>query len=211
MSTNPVYAASRRRENRTPRGHFLLAYSKGQGYHRDMRSKTTISKIEQLMAILGKEAKTPGTIYLVGGASAVLMGWREMTLDVDLKLEPEPAGVFAGIRDAKESLDINIELAAPDDFIPPLPGWRDRSQFIARVGKVDFRHYDFYSQALAKIERGHRQDIVDVEAMFTRRLIDAIELRKLFTAIESSLIRYPGIDAEEFHRKVEQVLVAHKN
>lgn len=40
-----------------------------------------------------------------------------------------------------------------DDFIPSLPGWRDRSVFIARHGAVDFYHYDCSAQALAKVER----------------------------------------------------------
>ena len=57
---------------------------------------------------------------------------------------------------------MNIELAAPDQFIPELPEWRDRSQFIESIGKVDFYHYDFYSQALAKLERGHDRDLKDV-------------------------------------------------
>jgi hypothetical protein len=55
----------------------------------------------------------------------------------------------------------NIELAAPDDFIPPLPGWEEWSIFIARRGKIDFYHYDLYAQALAKIERGHARDLAD--------------------------------------------------
>ena len=98
-----------------------------------------------------------GRIYLVGGASAVLLGWRAMTVDVDLKLDPEPIGAFEAIAELKDSLDINIELAAPDQFIPALPGWRERSPFVARHGRVAFHHYDFYGQALGKIERGHRR------------------------------------------------------
>jgi hypothetical protein len=36
---------------------------------------------------LGEAAARDGTCYLTGGATAVLLGWRETTLDVDLKLE----------------------------------------------------------------------------------------------------------------------------
>ena len=46
-----------------------------------------------------------------------------------------------------------MDLAAPDDFIPALPDWRERSVFIARHGTVEFFHYDFYAQALAKVAR----------------------------------------------------------
>ena len=37
--------------------------------------------------------------------------------------------------------------------LPSLPGWRERSLFIDRHGRLDFYHYDPYSQALAKLER----------------------------------------------------------
>ena len=147
-----------------------------------------------LMRRLGSAARGPGRIYLVGGASAVLVGWRETTIDVDLKLDPEPAGVFAAIAGAKEALRVNVELAAPDDFLPPLPGWRDRSPFVVRHGVVDFFHYDFHAQALAKIERAHAQDLADVEAMLQRGLVTAPRLLDLFRRIEPELERYPAVE-----------------
>ncbi len=147
-----------------------------------------------LMRRLGGAARSPGRIYLVGGASAVLVGWRETTIDVDLKLDPEPEGVFAAIAGAKEALRVNVELAAPDDFLPALPGWRDRSPFVARHGVVDFFHYDFHAQALAKIERAHAQDLADVEAMLERGLVTAPRLLDLFRRIEPELERYPAVE-----------------
>ncbi len=136
-----------------------LAVANRARYDSRMREKTERQSIERLMQLLGRRALGTGTVYFTGGASAVLLGWREMTLDIDLKLAPEPDGVFAALRDAKEELGINIELAALDDFIPAVPGWQERSLFIAQVGAVEFRHYDFYGQALSKIERGHAQDV----------------------------------------------------
>lgn len=136
----------------------------------------------------------------------MLLGWRDTTLDVDLKLEPEAAGVFEAIRDAKEEIGINIELAAPDDFIPPLPGWRERSEFIGTFGRVEFRHYDFYAQTLAKIERGHAQDVEDVRNMFARGLVEPTRLRELFEQIASELDRYPAIDAQAFRDKVDAAI-----
>lgn len=88
------------------------------------RSPAGAGKVRELMRQLGRAATSPGRIYLVGGSSAVLVGWRETTVDVDLKLDPEPGGVFGAIARAKETLNINVELAAPDDFIPELPGWQ---------------------------------------------------------------------------------------
>ena len=103
---------------------------------------------------------------------------------------------------------MNLELASPDDFIPALPDWRARSVFVARHGLVNFRHYDFYSQALAKIERGHAQDLSDVEAMSRLKLIEPDRLMRLFAAIESDLVRYPAIDPPQFRHRVETAVGA---
>lgn len=159
-------------------------------------------RVRELMRRLGRAATGPGRIYLVGGSSAVLVGWRETTVDIDLKLDPEPEGVFEAIALAKEALSINVELAAPDDFIPPLPGWRERSPFIDRHGSVDYHHYDFYAQALAKLERGHELDLSDVREMGRRGLIRASRLIELYESVEAALVRYPAIDPPSFRRKV---------
>ena len=170
------------------------------------RELSDAEKVRALMRRLGEEAQGPGRVYLVGGASAVLIGWRATTVDVDLKLAPEPPGVFPAIARAKEALNMNVELAAPDDFIPPLPGWQERSSHIARHSLVDFFHYDFHAQALAKIERGHAQDLRDVEAMRRLDLVDAQRLVKFFGAIEPDLLRYPAIDAACFRDKVRRAV-----
>ncbi|MDE0054025.1 MAG: hypothetical protein OXT64_07190 [Gammaproteobacteria bacterium] len=160
------------------------------------------------MRFLGREARGDGRIYLVGGASAVIVGWRDTTIDVDLKLDPEPPGIFEAIARAKNALNINLELASPDDFMPALPDWHARSVFVARHGAVDFLHYDFYAQALAKIERGHAQDLGDVEAMSRLNLIEPERLLCLFEAIEADLVRYPAIDSSHFRNQVENVISA---
>ena len=160
------------------------------------------------MRLLGREARGEGRIYLVGGASAVIVGWRDTTIDVDLKLDPEPSGVFEAMARAKDALNVNLELASPDDFMPALPAWRDRSVFVARHGPVEFFHYDFYAQALAKIERGHAQDLGDVEAMSRLKLIEPGRLMRLFVAVEPDLVRYPAIDPARFRHRVERAVGA---
>ena len=172
------------------------------------RGISNAEKVRELMRLLGREARGSGRIYLVGGASAVIVGWRDTTVDVDLKLDPEPPGVFDAIARAKGALHMNLELASPDDFIPALPDWRDRSAFVVRHGPVDFFHYDFYSQALAKIERGHAQDLRDVEAMRRLQLIEAGRLLSLFEAIEADLVRYPAIDPCHFRNGVRRAVRA---
>ena len=151
-----------------------------------MRAPSDATKINRFMEGLGRECRGPGNVYLTGGASAVLVGWRDMTVDIDLKLDPEPRGAFEAIARLKDSIDVNVELAAPDQFIPPLPGWRERSAFVALHGQVSFYHYDFHAQALSKIERDHRQDAGDVLAMLARGLVSPEALSELFEAIEPS-------------------------
>ncbi|WP_310424036.1 hypothetical protein [Chamaesiphon sp. VAR_48_metabat_135_sub] len=51
-----------------------------------MRSNVDPQKIEQLMKALGREARGSGCIYFTGGASALLIGWRSSTVDIDLSI-----------------------------------------------------------------------------------------------------------------------------
>ena len=166
------------------------------------RGTSDASRVREFMRFIGDRARGPGRIYFTGGASAVLVGWRNTTVDVDIKLDPEPAGVFGAIARAKEALNMNVELAAPDDFIPALPGWRARSVFVAQHGPVGFLHYDFHAQALAKIERGHAQDLEDVRAMGRLGLIGTSRLSRLFDAVAPDLVRYPAIDPAVFRDQV---------
>lgn len=153
---------------------------------------------------MGARVQGAGRIYLTGGATAVLHGWRTMTIDIDLKPDPEPPGLFEALAVLKDELDINVELASPDQFIPPIPGWRERSLFIARHGPVDFFHYDLSAQALSKLQRRHDRDLVDVHALWQRGLIDKERLREMFAVIEPDLIRYPAIDPGAFRDAVTE-------
>ena len=168
-----------------------------------MRSEVTAESIQRFIRLLGQRASGAGRVYLVGGTTAVLHGWRGTTVDIDLELDPEPDGAFEAIAKLKDEIGVNVELAAPDDFLPELPGWRDRSQWIAKHGLVDFYHYDFYSQALAKLERGHPRDHSDVAAMWKAGLIQIPRLKELFAAIEAKLIRFPSVDAADLACAVE--------
>lgn len=150
------------------------------------------------MSALGARVRSAGRIYLTGGATAVLYGWRASTIDVDIKLDPEPAGLFEALVILKDELDINVELASPDDFVPAIPGWRERSIFIVRHGSLDFFHYDPYGQALSKLQRKHDRDLIDVEALVRYGLVERKRLREMFIQIEADLIRYPAIDPASF-------------
>jgi hypothetical protein len=143
---------------------------------------------------------------LTGGTTAVLFGWRGSTVDLDLKLDPDQDSVLRAIPEIKERLQINIELASPVDFIPVAPGWEERSLFVEQFGQLSIYHFDPYSQALAKIERGHAQDLGDVREMLARRLVEPQRLLELFGRIETELYRYPAIHPPAFREAVEQAV-----
>jgi len=158
------------------------------------------------MKVLGREAQGSGCIYFTGGASALLIGWRSSTVDVDIRLDPEPPGIFQAIAKLKQELNINIELASPQDFLPPLPGWRDRSVFIAKQGQISFYHYDFTAQALSKLSRGFDRDLKDAQAMYEQKLFSLKALRDCFEAIAPELIRFPSLNPEVLRNKVENFI-----
>lgn len=171
-----------------------------------MRKLADSTRIERFMRELGKAVDVEGRVYLTGGATAVLYGWRATTIDVDIKLIPDRDEILREIPRLKEELDLNVELAAPSDFIPLPDGWEDRSPLIAQEGKLAFHHFDPVAQALSKIERGHSQDIQDVREMIAMGLVDSAEARRQFEAIEPHLYRFPAIDPISFRRAVEEVL-----
>jgi hypothetical protein len=170
-----------------------------------MRSLVDPARIRRLMSALAAAASDDTRVYFTGGVTAVLHGWRSSTIDVDMKIVPDRDSMFRALPELKERLEINIELASPDDFIPVRAGWEDRSPFIARESRVSFHHFDLVAQALSKIERGHAQDMADVAAMLARELVTRHGLLAGFAAIEPALYRYPALDPVSFRAAVEAV------
>jgi hypothetical protein len=171
-----------------------------------MRRKVTSATLRQFMEELAAAARSPGKVYFTGGSTALLLGFRDQTIDIDLKLDPEPAGAFEAIAGLKNRLDLNVELASPDDFIPAPADWRERSRHIASIGAVEYFHYDFSIQALAKLERGHAQDLEDVASFVRGGYVSPQELKSRFTQIEPGLLRYPALDPLQFRKKVDNFL-----
>lgn len=167
-----------------------------------MRALADADRIRRFMRALGAAATVDSRVYLTGGATAVLEGWRSSTIDVDIRIVPEQDALFRAIPRLKEQLQINVELASPDHFIPVRADWQERSPFVSREGRVSFHHFDLYAQALSKIERGHAQDRADVDEMLRRGLIDRVRLVEYFEAIQPDLYRYPALDPESFRRAV---------
>ena len=172
-----------------------------------MRGLADTERLRRFLRELAREADADGAVYLTGGATAVLLGWRASTIDADILMVPEQDSLYRALPRLKEELQLNVEIASPAHFIPELPGWRERSLFIERVGRVSYYHYDPYSQALAKIERGHAKDLGDVAQLLARGLVEPRRLRELFQAIEPRLHRYPAVDQASFRMRLDEALL----
>lgn len=100
---------------------------------------------------------------------------------------------------------MNIELASPLDFLPELPGWRDRSRFRFREDNLEVFDFDLYSQALSKLERGFELDLKDVQSMVQSGEIEPGKLLELYEAVESELFRFPAVDPAKLRSSVESL------
>jgi hypothetical protein len=171
-----------------------------------VRKKVTPESLKKLMQQLAQRAQGPGSVFLTGGATAMMFGFRDQTVDIDIKLDPEPKGVFEAIAELKQELQLNIELASPDDFIPAPSDWRSRSILIETINNVQFFHYDLSLQALSKLERGHEQDLLDVKALIDNGFLTPMSILERFSEIQPLLIRYPALDAKDFEQRVKAFL-----
>ena len=137
----------------------------------------------------------------------VFEGFRAQTLDIDIAIEvanEDHAAFIRAVRELKQELWINVEEASPGDFIPLPDGYRDRSPFVGRYGQLDVFHFDLYSMALSKIERGTENDFSDVLALLRAGRIHWETLSGCFAEI---LPRF-GVaslkqDPDEFQRKFD--------
>jgi hypothetical protein len=167
-----------------------------------MRELADATRVRAFMRAAGAAAAREGVCYLTGGATAVLLGWRATTIDVDVRLEPEQDELLRELPRIKSELGINVELASPGDFIPLPRGWEARGISVAKEELLSFAHFDPYSQALSKLERAHAHDLEDVESMVRSGLVERARLRELFEEIEPELYRFPAIDPARFRASV---------
>src|SRR5437868_1963324 len=101
-----------------------------------MREVADSDRIRRFMRLLGRAADRDGACYLTGGATAVLLGWRESTIDANLSLVPESGALLRAIQRLKDELHVNVQLASPADFIPIPAGWERRSLLEATEGAL---------------------------------------------------------------------------
>lgn len=168
-------------------------------------------RIREFLEALSGRFRGNARIFLVGGTTLVLEGYRALTVDVDLTFDVDPAlhGEFVrAIRDLANTLAINIEQVSPEDFIPKLPGAADRARFIDTFGGLTVYHFDPYSTALSKIARGRHEDFLDVERLIAEGWLDWTELERLFADVLPRMATesLKG-DPDDFQRKFDVLRV----
>ncbi len=179
------------------------------GSERSLRRELTREALRELMAELARTAPRGQLfrVYVVGGGTAVLAGWRSATIEADLFAEDE--AVFRDVQGIKERLGLNIEFARPEDFVPALAGSENRHRFIERVGDVEFYHYDPYAQLLSKVVRGFRKDMLDADRLVRSGWVDAGRFHDLVAGIgDSAYARYPSLSRESVQEAVDAFLAA---
>jgi hypothetical protein len=144
-------------------------------------------------------------VYLVGGGTAVFEGWRPSSIDADLHADED--AVFRDIQGIKERLNVNVEFARPEHFVPALSGSSKRHVFIETVGKVSFYHYDPYAQILSKIVRGFERDLDDARHFLEGGMVDGSVLLTLVESIpDRAYAKYPNLSRDAVLEAVEDFL-----
>jgi hypothetical protein len=122
-------------------------------------------RIEVFLKALGERFHGRGRLYLVDGTTLVYEGFRAQTLDIDLAYDlaaGEQGAFVTVVQQLKHELQVNVEEVSPADFIPLPAGAEGRARPIGRFGGLDVYHFDPYSTALSKIDRGRVGDFEDV-------------------------------------------------
>ena len=172
-----------------------------------MRQELTRERLLELVKALSRAAPRRRTyrLFLVGGGTAVYLGWRRASIDVDLFSEQD--ALFADIQAIKERLNINVELARPEDFVPPLADSDDRHVFIDRVGTIALYHYDPYAQLLSKVVRGFQRDMDDARAFMDSGMVDGEKFRSLVRGIpDAAYAKYPRLSRRGVENAVDAFL-----
>ena len=161
-----------------------------------MRHNVTKADIEKFLDALGKSFRKPGRLYLADSAALVHFGLRPgSTMDIDVAIEaPDEDEMVMAIRKLVEKMQINVEFAAPGDFIPLPIHWMDQARYVGRYGSIDVFYFDFYSLALSKISRGNDRDLIDVKLLLQQKLITLEDLDAAYSEVLPRMGKRPYIN-----------------
>jgi len=189
----------------------LFAHETDASQEFDMSMRPNVDKkaIESFLQQLGRTFRKAGRLYLVGGAALVHAGVRPgFTQDINIQVGGANESEFIiGIQRLIQQMQINVEFASPQDFIPLPSQWEAHAQFVARYGQIDVFYFDFYSIALSKIERGTTRDIEDVKLLVQQQRIELNELDAAYQEVFAQLGkgRYLKVTPERFAERYASI------
>jgi hypothetical protein len=111
----------------------------------------------------------------------------------------------------KQQLNMNIEFASPGDFMPLPAQWEARSEFIRRYGQIDAFYFDWYSIALSKTQRANPQDLVDIQLLIRRGIVDKTELDAVYQDVLNKIGNppydrlFPNLSSQRFSRNYQAI------
>jgi hypothetical protein len=76
-----------------------------------VRGLADAERLRRFLRELAREADAETAVYLTGGATAVLLGWRAATIDADILIVPEQDALLRALPRLKEELHLNVEIA----------------------------------------------------------------------------------------------------
>ena len=92
-----------------------------------MRAHVDRARLHAFMRALAQVARRPLQVYFVGGATAVLEGWRHSTIDVDLRLNGDDADAVLRAT-GRPFWPADLNPAVPRYAGPPLASERARGE-----------------------------------------------------------------------------------
>lgn len=138
-------------------------------------------RLIQFLKRLGQCFRRYGRLYLVGGSSLLLLGAKEVTLDIDINFEVDSAyhsEFVQCLRRVGREMGLAWEVASPDQFMALPKGYQQRHIYIDRYELIEVFHFDLYSTALSKISRGNQKDFEDVIHMLESGIVEWAKLEQ---------------------------------
>lgn len=174
-----------------------------------MRQRADQERLRLFLSALGARLRLPVRLYLVGGTIMVDLGLRRSTVDIDyVAVTDDPRAdedLERAIRSLKDDLDVNVEPASPQDFLP-VPAWaREQGRFVGQYGPVAVYHYHLPSVVIAKTARGYEQDLDDAEALLRGGHVDWAEIDRTWREMRASPRGWLRYEPDEVERRLEEV------
>ncbi|MBI2939559.1 MAG: hypothetical protein HYY04_03905 [Chloroflexi bacterium] len=178
-----------------------------------MREPADRARLDRFLRELGRQMRRPIRVYLVGGTVLVDLGLRDATLDIDYTVRADDPAATADfervVPTLKDRLNVNVEPASPEDFMPVRRNAIEASPYKRSYGPVSVYYYDLVSTVLAKAARGSERDVADVEALVRSGLVDWDEVERAWQEVRSrpsGWLRYTPDEVEQRLRVVRRRL-----